>query len=904
MSRFFMILLFLMCGMLGFQHKALSTHNRAGEITYKQTGPLTIEMTIVTYTKASSVAADRDSLEVFWGDGSFEQVIRDNSRTEFDVNDIKINYYIASHTYPGIATYTISFLDPNRVGGILNVNFPNSIDIPFFLSTTFTLLDPQFQGFNNSVVLLQPPIDIGCVDRVFIHNPNAYDSDGDSLVFELVEPLQGLNTPVPNYRLPDEIGQFSDNVLTINRFTGEIVWRTPKIQGDYNIAIKVKEYRNGRLINELLRDMQVLIRACENDPPIIRSEEEFCVVAGTSLVIPLDITDPNAGQRVRLTATGGPFIVSSPATIDVDDSFREVPFNGQILWNTTCDHISDQYYQIVLRAADNFFPDSTGLATLKTIRIKVVGPPPQNLISYTENDDIRLEWDAPYVCENGEKEHFRGFSVWRKISSSNYEPDTCQPGLSHSPYTRIRNITRSLLNDSYTFLDTTAEMGNTYCYRVQAEFALLTAFNNPFNRVESLPSNETCILKNRDLPLLTKVSVSETDISAGKMELRWTKPLIQQYDTTQFLPPYRYILQRADTSGFFQTIWTEEIPYFQSDIDTFFVDTVLNTRESPYTYNVQLASGNGFLSVSPQASSVFLDIVPGDERNILSWRSSVPWNNVSYDIFREDENGNFILIGNTNSTLWEDTGLDNGVRYCYKILATGTYAIEHIEDPLFNFSQIHCQVPFDNRAPCPPEITAKNVCDKLSENITVNELYNTIQWTSPETLCPDVSEDLMVLHIYFSPTLSGTYNIIQTISKDAEEVFLHYPEDGLSGCYYMTSVDTNGNESAPSEVVCLENCPFYKLPNTFTPNGDGRNDLFRPLVNIFINSIDLKIFNLWGNLVYETSDPAINWDGRSSRGSELPDGTYYYKCQVFEQTITGIQPNDSILSGHINIIRN
>lgn len=891
--------------MAGVYTDAYSTHNRAGEITYRQIGPLTIEMTIITYTKASSVAADRDSLEVHWGDGSFEQVVRDNSKTRFDVNDIKINYYIATHTYPGIATYTISFLDPNRVGGILNVNFPNSIDIPFFLSTTFTLLDPQFQGFNNSVVLLQPPIDIGCVDRVFVHNPNAYDPDGDSLVFELVEPLQGLNTPVPNYRLPDEIGQFSDNVLTINRFSGEIIWRTPKIQGDYNIAIKVKEYRNGRLINELLRDMQVLIRACENDPPVIRSEEEFCIVAGTSLIIPLEISDPNTGQRVRLTATGGPFIVSSPAVINVDDSFRTVPFNAEIIWNTTCDHISDQYYQIVLRAVDNFFPDSTGLATLKTIRIKVVGPSPQNLISYTENNHVRLEWDSPYICQNGDKEHFRGFSVWRKISSSNYEPDTCQPGLSNSPYTRIRNLTLTTLNDKYTFLDTTVDMGNTYCYRVQAEFAQLTTFNNPFNRVESLPSNETCILKNRDLPLLTRVSVSETDVQAGVMEVRWTKPLVQQYDTTQFLPPYTYILQRVGPTGVSENIWSETIPFFQSNIDTQYLDRNINTLEIPHTYSVQIQSQNGFSSSSPDASSTYLDIISGDESNTLTWQSEVPWNNVLFEIFRQDNNGDFIKTGETDENFWQDTGLQNGLSYCYKILAKGSYAIDNIEDPLLNYSQINCQTPFDNRPPCPPEMTAVNVCDRLSENVSVDELFNTIQWISPGEICPDIADDVDVLHIYYSPTLNGTYNIIHTVPvNQSEQSFFHFPEDGLSGCYYMTARDFNGNESEPSTAICLENCPFYKLPNTFTPNGDGKNDLFKPLVNIFINGIDLKIFNQWGNLVYQTSDPNINWDGTTLDGTELPDGAYFYKCQIFEQSISGVKPNENILSGHINIIRN
>ena len=61
-------------------NKAEATHNRAGEITYVQTGPLTILMTVTTYTKTSSVQADRDSIEIFWGDGTNEFVQRFGDR--------------------------------------------------------------------------------------------------------------------------------------------------------------------------------------------------------------------------------------------------------------------------------------------------------------------------------------------------------------------------------------------------------------------------------------------------------------------------------------------------------------------------------------------------------------------------------------------------------------------------------------------------------------------------------------------------------------------------------------------------------------------------------------------------------------------------------------------------------
>ena len=121
MNRFtqlslFNFILFSIC----FGFEAMATHNRAGEITYIQIGPLTIEATITTYTKASSTAADRDSLEICWYNGGpCQWVQRANGNGELLPNDTKYNYYVATFTYPGPGHYTISMNDPNRNGDTL-----------------------------------------------------------------------------------------------------------------------------------------------------------------------------------------------------------------------------------------------------------------------------------------------------------------------------------------------------------------------------------------------------------------------------------------------------------------------------------------------------------------------------------------------------------------------------------------------------------------------------------------------------------------------------------------------------------------------------------------------------------------------------------------------------------------
>jgi gliding motility-associated-like protein len=63
------------------------------------------------------------------------------------------------------------------------------------------------------------------------------------------------------------------------------------------------------------------------------------------------------------------------------------------------------------------------------------------------------------------------------------------------------------------------------------------------------------------------------------------------------------------------------------------------------------------------------------------------------------------------------------------------------------------------------------------------------------------------------------------------------------------------------------------------------------------------VFNRWGELVFTSTDPNINWDGKNLKGKELADGTYYYTCRIFEQRVTGIEPSPNLLRGYIDIIR-
>jgi gliding motility-associated-like protein len=84
---------------------------------------------------------------------------------------------------------------------------------------------------------------------------------------------------------------------------------------------------------------------------------------------------------------------------------------------------------------------------------------------------------------------------------------------------------------------------------------------------------------------------------------------------------------------------------------------------------------------------------------------------------------------------------------------------------------------------------------------------------------------------------------------------------------------------------------MYELPNVFSPNGDNHNELFiSHNLNNVVEKVDMKIFNRYGLLVYETTDPAINWNGKfRNSDNKVPSGVYYYICDVYEPRISGIE---------------
>lgn len=894
-----------------------ATHNRAGEIIVAHQGDCggptnVVCATIITYTEFPS-DADRDSLPIDWGDGTIEIIARTSALPA--APGIRRNEYTFCHNYTGPGTYFIQTEDPNRIGGILNVNFPNSIQVRFSIFTVYTLTNPTFFGCNSSPVLQTSPLDQACVGEVWTHNPGAFDPDGDSLSFELAVPLMSRGMPVPNYVFPNMVGGSGD--LDIDPQTGQITWDAPNVPGEYNLAFHVISYRNGLVLDTMIRDMQILVRDCMNDPPEIElAVDEICVVAGELIEFDVVATAPltDTNQRVRLSAAGGPFIAAAPQASFLPeglDDYQQDPIARTFRWQTSCEHISNQPYFVVFRAEDDFFNGTSGLTTIRTVSIKVVAPPPQEVNAQEEPGVVTLSWALPYFCENLQNPEFSGFTVWRREGSDNTPVDNCRTGMEGRGYTLLTpQAIREIDGPNYVYFDQSVERGRTYCYRILALFARRSPINDLiFEDIESIPSQEVCVQLPRDLPLLTKVDVEITEPANGQIALCWVKPEAEALDTLLNPGPYRYVLSRANglqpAANDFNPIATFIAPTFSSPVDTCWEDTGLATSNTPYSYRIDLFVNNENTPIegAQAASSVFLTAAPTDQAVALSWEENVPWDNFAYDIFRQvPGNSNFDSLTTVNVPNFRDENLENGQEYCYFIRSAGSYGVESIPSPLLNRSQERCVQPRDNVPPCAPQLAVSSVCDRGVDCTIEANLFNILTWLAPEEICGD--NDVAGYRIYYAAQAGDSPELIANIPSATVLRFEHSPPNAsIVGCYTITAIDQNGNESENSNEVCVTNCPFYELPNVFTPNGDNQNDLLRPRAYCFVERIELQIFNRWGQVVFETNEPEINWNGNNLNDQPLAEGTYYYICKVFERQLDGITENGEPLKGYIELIR-
>lgn len=838
---------------------AHATHNRAGEITYRQISELTYEITLVTYTYTPSAANEtRDFLPIVWGDNTNQLI----PRVHIDLlpDDYSRNIYRAEHTYPGPGIYTIVMEDPNRNDGVNNI--PGSVNVVFSIATTLKI-DASL-GFNTTPVLLNPPLDKAIVGQTFIHNPGAYDAEGDSISYRLTICRQDYGQVIPGYTFPP-----ASTAFYVDSIIGDLVWDAPTTVGVYNVAMLIEEWRNKVKIGVIIRDMQIEVSYGNDIKPEITPVADYCIEAGQSLGFLVEATDVD-GDVIELSATGGPFETSPSATFSILSSISGFS-TGQFEWQTECSNIRKSPYQAIFKAEELY--RTIPLVDFESSQIWVVAPAPNLLQLSPTFNSIELDWSAS-ICNTQV-----AFDIYRKISPSGWTPSNCELGIPSG--IGFEKMASTLGNETH-YVDANSglglQQGFEYCYRIVARYS---------DGAESYASNELCTQLELGNPLITKVSVDSTHQNQGEILVHWAQ--FKDFDTLVSPGPYHYLIYRSTGLVGSQL---QLIDSTLSQVDTTFLDRQIDTKSQIYSYSIEMYSNSPTKRErlgNPQlASSHFLSAYTGDRKVHLSVQKNTPWVNDTMLVYRESNfASHFDSIGYTLNGTFVDSTVLVGQTYRYYYKSLGYYANSVLPYRLSNLSQQIEIIPLDSIAPCAPQITVQSNCDSY---------YNSIKWQVADSC----KQDIFRYKVYYSSTLEGTLSPIWTSSSASDSIYEHFPNTSIAGCYWVSAVDSFGNESKLLTKTCVDYCTYYQLPNVFTPNGDGQNDLVIPSPYRFVEKVEMKIYNRWGNLVFQTNNPDIRWDGRYMENNKmLSPGVYYYVCDVYEYRLSGIEVR--ALSGFIQL---
>lgn len=913
-SAWLLAALLLSLGWLAPQ-AARASHIRAGDIQAKvdttaENNPNRFFFKFTLYRDVSGI--DQPTVTIYFGDGTRQDNIPKASSVRVG-GDTDIFTYTFEHTFPGPKTYTVSFIGENRNPGVLNM--ANSSSQSFYVSTSITI-NPAYGRANRSPVLRAPAVDRGAVGQVFLHNPAGYDADGDSLVYRLIDCQQvdgGTNTanttnqPSPtkclNYVFPTDqsvspgakqvpftgvpAGDPSQNAIIVQDInTGQITWNAPARAGIYNIAFQVEEIRrtaNGfRTIGRVIRDMQIIVTATTNLPPTLTVPPDVCVVAGTPVTLNVSGTDGASASapatNVILTAFSG---ILPPAT------FRQTSTGttsrGTFNWTPDCSNVSDQPYVVVFRAQDT--PPNTATPTLvdiKPVRIRVVGPPPQNLKatpSGTPGGLVSvLTWDR-YTCQNASE-----ILIFRREGCYSYTPGPCDTGVpAGAGYVQIGSVPPT----ATTYADNQGLVrGKSYSYRIYAKFPLPAGG-------ASIVSNEACLTFSGRSAMLTNVDINTTSTTTGQITVKWTQP---RADAGTFVSP-RYELSRRVGTGPATLVAT-----ITNLADTTYVDRGpnLNTVANQYTYsltffNTVSTSTTPVQETAPTATSVRASLVPdGINRTMtVNWAYNVPWDNSRQPsrIYRRDPGSTTfnqiatVTPGATSGT-YVDRNLVPGQDYCYYVQTTGQYANYSFLSNLLNNSQQICATLL--AVPCTPVLTLQVTnCDSLANlpsYLPGTQTYqNNLRWTVGSTPSGCLT-NATYYRIFRSDTDGGVYTLIDST---AQLTYVDRNRPRPTYCYKVQAVAASGQRSGLSNAACQADCVFFILPNIFIPGSTNpANQVFRPKVSSPLLRTHIQIFNRWGRKVYESDkDPYINWTGggvagESSTSGLTSGGIYYYLAEV------------------------
>ena len=661
---------------------------------------------------------------------------------------------------------------------------------------------------NSPVFKKFPPIYV-CKDFPLVFNHSATDKDGDSLSYELYQPYNGGDKDKsrpdppssPPFRNVVWTGGYSTGnqmrgnpILEIDETTGELTV-TPNILGQFVIGVKVKEWRNGVLIGETLRDYQFNVVDCQaiavaNFQAQVKCSDtvKFTDKSIGASSVSWDFGDPSSGMSNNTSNLRNPTHVFS----------RDGDFVVTVkAWNPAC---QDEYSLKVK------------IRTKKTINLgkdKIFCVPFNQRLTVPFIDFTSMLWST------GSKASFITVSkpgtYWFEVKyASCLISDTVNIGYDPVSFTPLRD--------------------SLFCDKVDAFLEI----------------------KNRSP--LSKILWAKGDTSAKIHAQTEGKYIVRVYN------------KNCSVSDTVTMTLAKITPNLGPDV--FICNSFV------YTFDA---------GTKPAGTSYL-------------------WN---------DGSSSQTLTTSTPGKYWVTTFLKHCSKSDTMVISNSRVKLDLGPDRHFCDS-----VRLDLDAGPPNAGGSATYVWSNGATTQVNRINNPGKhWVVKKDNFGCTASDSVYLNMSYSPII--------TLGKDTQVICLRAPikitpgdyyndyvwEDGskvkvktveLSGKYYVTVTDELGCKG--SDTIIVKTDPnllpnFVYIPNAFTPNGDGLNDVFPFESPVLQTDYNLKIFDRWGEKVYDSDTNRTPWDGTTRNADSQLD------AYMWIATYKGCDGNRKTDKGTVTVLR-
>ncbi|MGQ0829200.1 MAG: PKD domain-containing protein [Bacteroidota bacterium] len=734
-----------------------------------------------------------------------------------------------------------------RNSSVLNIQNPS------LTGTTITSHIPanNVASSNNSVQFVSlPPVFI-CVNTPFTYNFSATDSDGDSLVYNLCTPFDGgtfansrPNPPTPpsynnivwtsGYTTTNPIS--SSSAINFNSQTGQISF-TPNMIGQFAICVCVDEYRNGILLNTTRREIQLNSVPC-GTVASIPSQTIFC----DGQTVNFQNTSTNSNSF--FWNFGDPNIITDTSNLNAP----------------SYTYADTGTYQVMLIALNNTYGSCRDTA-YTTFRVyPLLAPTIQPSTQCFDNNNFFFQVNGSYSSTANFNWNFGNHAIPNSSNVNNPNNvifDTAgihpislivsQYGCSDTLHTTV-NLIKPITDFDISSQNCSGFTIHFANYSYNASTYLWDFGDSKILTDTSSLYNPTYIYPDTGLYQIRLIAFqngcSDTSIQT-----------LHVYDTLRLFSPNTIPTQCLNNNlfNFYANGLYNSSATFSWGFDS--SATILTSSlENPQGIHFSkvgnhiirlVVSQNGCSRQRADVVKVLPNPNASFSTNDTIGCEPLSTSFINTSIFPIPLHYNWLIDGVNDTTTHPNHIFYN----------QGTYSIQLVA------------------------IDTNGCSDTLKKNnyITVNPKPQAIALVNP------VKTDIIQPNITFYDNTQGTHSTFFNLGDESFEtlpIVQHSYKDTGKYNWFLIVTNSFGCKDTIDGVIEITETSQVYIPNSFTPNNDGLNDEFKPVISNY-RSVTLQIYDRWGILIFNTNDIKKGWNGNfKNSDNRCQIDTYIYKLNV------------------------